>query len=173
MTTLDIVVRAAHGTYIARHKGVAASCTAGEQQAATSLGTKLFGLSLVRCVGLGARADDLPGITRWQLVAEPVFAWAWASGLLEIGRGPIPKDALPVATGMHIDLQLELAVTARHGEDKTKGQLLVPGSYDASDDDQVLDALISWLELCNRRNKPVGTVKYRERKRDEARLGPT
>ena len=147
---LDIKVRSSLGTYTTnRVYGKQASCTAGPKQAAERLGQKLYGQSLLAVVD--APHNQQNGESHWRLHAEPVFAWAWQSGLIEFGR-KVPEGALMFATGMDTALQERVGTVARHGQGKSEGKLLVPGVPEAETDFQQVDALIVWTAWCARRN---------------------
>lgn len=93
----------------------------------------------------------------------PQVAWCWASGLIEIGDA-VPADkpdgsgALQIATGPKYALKARVGVMARHGRGDGAGQLLVPGVPEASDQDEAMDALSTWLTLCNKRKARDGVV---------------
>ena len=147
---LDIKVRSSLGTYTTnRVHGKQASCTAGPKQAAERLGQKLYGQSLLAVVD--APHNQQNGESHWRLHAEPVFAWAWQSGLIEFGR-VVPEGALKFATGIDTTLQERVGTVARHGKGKSAGKLLVPGIPEAEGDDQQINALIVWTNWCARRN---------------------
>lgn len=147
---LDIKVRSSLGTYTTnRTHGKQASCTSGPKQAAERLGEKLYGQSLVAVVQ--APHNQQNGESHWRLHAEPVFAWAWQSGLIEFGR-VVPEGALKFATGIDTALQERVGVLARHGQGKSDGKLLVPGIPEAEDEQAQVDALIAWVEWCAKRN---------------------
>ena len=147
---LDIKVRASLGTYTTnRVYGKQASCTSGPKQAAERLGQKLYGQSLVAVVE--APHNQQNSESHWRLHAEPVFAWAWQSGLIEFGR-KVPKGAVKFATGIDTTLQELVGVLARHGKGRGEGQLLVPCVPEAESEDAQVDALIDWTEWCAKRN---------------------
>ena len=147
---LDIKVRSSLGTYTtSRTHGKQASCSAGPKQAAERLGEKLYGLSLVAVVEAPHNLQN--GESGWRLHAEPVFAWAWQSGLIEFGR-VVPEGALKFATGIDTALQSRVAVLARHGQGKSDGKLLVPGIPEAEDENAQVDALIAWVQWCAKSN---------------------
>ena len=147
---LDINVRSTLGTYTTdRVHGKQASCTAGPEQAARRLGEKLYGPSLVAVIQ--APYIQQNGESFWSLHAEPVFAWAWPSGLIEFGR-VVPDGALKFATGIDTALRERVGVLARHGRGKSDGKLLVPGVPEAENEDDQLDALIAWVDWCARGN---------------------
>lgn len=147
---IDIKVRQTLGTYTTnRVFGKQASCTEGPEQAARRLGEKLYGKSLLAVVA--APHNQQNGESHWRLHAEPVFAWAWQSGLIEFGR-KVPEGALMFATGIDTTLRERVGTVARHGQGKSDGKLLVPGVPEAEGDDQRLDALIEWTAWCARRN---------------------
>ena len=147
---IDIKVRQTLGTYTTnRVYAKQASCTAGARNAAEALGQKLYGQSLVTVVA--APHNQQNGESHWRLHAEPVFAWAWQSGLIEFGR-VVPEGALKFATGIDTALQERVGAVARHGQGKSEGKLLVPGIPEAEGDDQQIDALIAWTEWCAKRN---------------------
>lgn len=147
---LDIKVRSSLGTYTTnRVHGKQASCTAGPKQAAERLGQKLYGKSLLAVVA--APHNQQNGESHWRLHAEPVFAWAWQSGLIEFGR-KVPEGALMFATGMDTTLRERVGTVARHGQGKSDGKLLVPGVPEAETGFQKVDALIVWTERCAKSN---------------------
>lgn len=147
---LDIKVRSSLGTYTTnRVHGKQASCTAGAKQAADRLGEKLYGQSLVAVVE--APHNQQNGESHWRLHAEPVFAWAWQSGLIQFGR-VVPEGALKFATGIDTALQELVGVLARHGQGKSDGKLLVPGIPEAQDLYEQVDALIAWVQWCAKSN---------------------
>lgn len=147
---LEIKVRSSLGTYTtSRVYGKQASCSSGPKQAAERLGQKLYGQSLVTVVEVSRSLSN--GESRWFLHSEPVFAWAWQSGLIEVGR-VVPEGALMFATGIETALQERLCVLARHGQGKSDGKLLVPGIPEAEDEDAQIDAFITWVEWCAKRN---------------------
>lgn len=146
----DIVVRQTLGTYqTSTVRGLKASCTTGAQQAAQRLGEKLFGKSLVTASNVPGPADH--SVTYWQLLAEPVFAWAWQSGRIEVGK-QVPEGALRVATGMEAPLQKMVSALARHGRGHSEGLLLVPGVPEAKTSIDKLRALNTWTDWCAQRN---------------------
>lgn len=148
--TTDVTVRSAGGTYQTNTvQGMRASCTAGDKNAAQRLGEKLYGASLVTVEPLPRGSDHT--ITHWRLHAEPVYAWAWQSGLIEIGR-EVPEGALSFATGMEPQLVHRLVVLARHGQGRSEGKLLVPGVPEAETGDAKADALIAWVDWCAKGN---------------------
>ena len=147
---LDVKVRQTLGTYTTnRVHGKQASCSAGPEQAARRLGQKLYGQSLVAVVD--APHNQQNGECHWRLHAEPVFAWAWQSGLIEFGR-KVPEGALKFATGIDTALQERVGVLARHGKGQSKGKLLVPGVPEAENDIEKVDAFIAWTEWCAKSN---------------------
>ena len=147
---LDIKVRSSLGTYTTnRVHGKQASCSAGPKQAAERLGQKLYGQSLVAVVD--APHNQQNSESHWRLHADPVFAWAWQSGLIEFGR-VVPEGALRFATGIDPVLQALVCILARHGRGKSEGQLLVPGVPEADNEIAQVDALIAWTEWCAKRN---------------------
>ena len=147
---LDIKVRSSLGTYTTnRVYGKQASCTAGPKQAADRLGQKLYGQSLLAVVD--APHNQQNGESHWRLHAEPVFAWAWQSGLIEFGR-VVPEGALMFATGIDTALQQQVGALARHGQGQSDGKLLVPGVPEAETEFQQVDALIVWTEWCAQGN---------------------
>ncbi len=167
---LDIVVRASGSTYLASAMGQRASCTASPDLAAARLGEKVFGMSLVRI----ERAEPMPAddhnVSRWELWGEPITAWCWQSGLIEIGRA-MPEGALKIATGLHRDLERVLSVLARHGQGASDGKLLVPGVPETEDGDGKVDALTDWLQECAGRKVAsigFGSVKFNAKQRDRA-----
>lgn len=148
--TQDITVRSTGGTYLTSTvRGQKASCTAGEKQAAERLGDKLYGASLVTVEPLPH--GNTHGVTRWRLHAEPVTAWAWQSGLIEFGK-EVPEGALSFATGMDRPLRSIVSVLAREGQGKSAGLLLVPGVPEAESSRQQINAFITWVEWCAKRN---------------------
>jgi hypothetical protein len=149
--TIDIMVRASTSTYFTCSvRGMKASCTAGDKQAAERLGEKLYGASLVTVEPLPReRAENTT--TFWRLHAEPVHAWAWQSGLIEFGR-EVPEGALSFATGMDRPLRELVSALARHGQGKSEGKLLVPGVPEAETGRQKVDAFIAWVAYCAKGN---------------------
>lgn len=87
---------------------------------------------------------------------KPLIAWAWATGLIQLGT-EIPDGALPIARSKnHHQLREVICVLARHGY--TAGQLLVPGIPEAPDQQEALNALIKFTNrvehyLLNKGNK--------------------
>lgn len=73
-----------------------------------------------------------------------MIAYTWASGLIEFG-GETPEGALPIAIAKDAQqgerLREIVRVLARHGKGESKGQLLVPGIPEASDQQQAMKAL--------------------------------
>ena len=146
----DIKVSSSHSGYTTnRVHGMQASCTSGAKQAAERLGKKLYGESLVAVVAAPHNLQN--DKSEWRLHAEPIFAWAWQSGLIEFGR-VVPDGALRVATGLDLQLRALVAVRAREGMGKSKGKLLVPGVPEATDGNSKVDALISWVDWCAKSN---------------------
>ena len=161
--TTDITVRSVTGTYQTNTvKGMRASCTVGDRQAAQRLGEKLYGASLLIVEQL-PRDSDM-NLTHWRLHAESVHAWAWQSGLIEFGR-EVPEGAIRFATGMDVPLQERVGVLARHGQGKSEGKLLVPGVPEAATGAAKIDALIAWVDLCAKGNgtHPAGGVVFTTR----------
>lgn len=149
-THIDITVRAAYGTYLTnRVTKTQASNTCGPEQAAWRLGQKLFGASL----DLVERLDtgDVTNVTNWRLHATEHCAWAWQSGLIEIGP-KAPAGALQFAVGMEAPLRAVLSAVARHGQGKSEGKLIVPGVPEAKVGKAKVDALIDWQRQCARCN---------------------
>ncbi|MDD5031178.1 MAG: hypothetical protein PHH58_17065 [Rhodoferax sp.] len=148
--TTDITVKSVCGTYQTNTvQGMRASCTTGDRQAAERLGEKLYGASLVTVSQVPVRGDHT--CTHWQLYAEPVHAWAWASGLIEFGR-EVPEGAISFATGMAVPLRDLVGAVARHGKGKGEGQLLVPGVPEGETGKAKVDALTAWVEWCAKAN---------------------
>lgn len=81
----------------------------------------------------------------------PSFAWAWASGFIEIGD-TVPDDAIKIAEGVQCRLKNQVGVLARHGQGRSAGRLLVPGVPEADTQEAKGDALAKWLEWCARGN---------------------
>lgn len=81
----------------------------------------------------------------------PSVAWAWASGLIEIGD-TVPDGAIKIAEGPMCDLKLKVGVAARHGRGNCAGKLLVPGIPEAETEQTKGDALARWLEWCAKGN---------------------
>lgn len=147
---LDIKVRQTLGTYTTnRVHGKQASCSAGPEQAARRLGEKLYGQSLLAVVA--APHNQQNGECHWRLHAEPVFAWAWQSGLIEVGR-VVPGGAMKLATGIETALRERVGVLARHGRGNSDGKLLVPGVPEAKNGREQVDALIAWVDWCAQSN---------------------
>ena len=153
-SVLDVKVAIELGTYITnRTHGAQASCTSGAKQAAERLGLKLYGESFV--VAVAAPHNLQNGESHWRLHAEPVFAFAWQTGLIGFGR-VVPESALGFATGFDIQLRQRVAVLARHGQRAANDTLLVPGVPEADDALDKIDALIYWVDQCAENNeKPV------------------
>lgn len=137
-----IRVRQHGGTYLTNTvRGIKASCTVGERQAADRMGQKLYGDSFLRAEPLKYRTEF--GTSNWKLHAEPVFAWAFAGGVIGFGR-EVPEGALKFATGIDTDLRLVVQVAAR--ESYAKGVLLVPGVPEAANQKKAMDAFIAWVD---------------------------
>ncbi len=150
--TTDIIVRQNNGTYQTNSiGGVKASCTCGERQAAERMGQKLYGQSFLRAERLKNLSSDDHNVSHWRLLAEPVRAWAWQSGLIEFGR-KMPEGALSFATGIDTKLREVVGVLARHGQGQDEGRLLVPGVPEAAGETGQIDALIAWVEWCAKGN---------------------
>lgn len=81
----------------------------------------------------------------------PSVAWAWASGLIEIGD-TVPDDAIKIAEGVQCRLKSQVGVLARHGQGQSAGRLLVPGVPEASTQEAKGNALAKWLQWCARGN---------------------
>lgn len=146
----DVKVCSSHSGYRTnRVHGMQASCTAGAKQAADRLGKKLYGDSLVAVVAAPHNLQN--DKSEWRLHAEPIYAWAWQSGLIEFGR-VVPGGALRVATGLDLQLRARVAVLAREGMVKSEGKLLVPGVPEATDGNAKVDALIAWVDWCAKGN---------------------
>lgn len=79
-------------------------------------------------------------------------AWAWASGLIEIGDNPVPDGPIKIAEGPMYYLELKVGVAARHGQGNSAGNLLVPGIPEAETEQAKGDALAKWLEWCAKGN---------------------
>lgn len=143
-----IQVRQYGGTYLTNTvRGIKASCTSGERQAADRMGQKLYGESFLRAEPL--KAAPAVGMSSWKLHAEPVFAWAFAGGVIGFGR-EVPEGALKFATGLDTDLREAVGVAARHGYEK--GVLLVPGVPEAKNQKKAMDAFHAWVHWCEKRN---------------------
>lgn len=86
----------------------------------------------------------------------PQIAWCWASGLIEFGD-ELPTDnadgsgAIQIAIGPKFALKNWLEVVARHGKGESAKKLLVPGVPEASNGDEALKALETWLKWCKPR----------------------
>ena len=146
----DIEVTSSHDCYKTnRVHGKQASSTAGAKQAAERLGKKLYGDSLVAVIDAPHNLQNAE--CKWRLYAEPMFAFAWASGLIEFGHD-VPPGALKFATGFDLQLRERVAVLARQGMGKSEGKLLVPGVPEAADDMASVDALIAWVDWCAKAN---------------------
>lgn len=74
----------------------------------------------------------------------PMFAFCWASGLIEFGES-VPTGAILIARGPKVDLKFEIEVMARHGRGNSDGKLLVPGIPEAADQRAAGDALKIFL----------------------------
>lgn len=81
----------------------------------------------------------------------PSVAWAWASGLIEIGDA-VPDGAIKIAEGPMCELKVQVGVLARHGRGRGAGQLLVPGIPEAGTEQAKGDALANWLAWSARGN---------------------
>ncbi|MGE0333189.1 MAG: hypothetical protein AB7P37_21120 [Ramlibacter sp.] len=150
-TAIEVAVRQTTGTYqTAAVNGVKASCTAGEQQAAEAFGRKYFGPAFVGVELVQPSTSFKP--STWRVSADPkAYAWAWATGLIEIhDELPVgPDTAIAFASGPRRALELILGGVARHGWGVCEGQLLVPG---VAENKHVEDALIA-LNLWVNRNR--------------------
>ena len=84
----------------------------------------------------------------------PMYAWCWASGLIEFGA-TLPKDgedgsgAIVIAEGPAYALEACVSVLARHAYD---GRLLVPGVPEAGSQHVAGKALADWLAWCGKSN---------------------
>lgn len=85
---------------------------------------------------------------------SPLFAWCWASGLIELGETP-PADksdgsgAIVFGYGPQFTLKPLIEVLARHGKGESEGKWMVPGVPEAPDQDTAFDALDSWVRVCS------------------------
>ena len=75
------------------------------------------------------------------------IAWADRRGVIEFGQAPAPDGMIVIArsrgrTGQR--MRDRVSAAARHAYDGTT--LLVPGIPEAEDDDEALDALISFRD---------------------------
>ena len=85
----------------------------------------------------------------------PMLAWCWPTGLIQIGE-VMPVDgrgAIAVASGPASALLAALASVAsyRHGTGPGTFDLVVPGVREVSDGYRALDALLSWVAWCRKR----------------------
>lgn len=148
--TADIRVKSTHNGYITnRIKGKQASCTIGAEFAARRLGEKLFGKSLLKVEALPLSEGGL--IRNYRLHAEPIYAFCWASGLIDFGK-VVPEGAIRFAIGIDNELQDHVAVLARRGMGASEGKLLVPGIPEAKSKNAAVDALIAWVEWAEKGN---------------------
>jgi hypothetical protein len=148
--TADIRVKPTHNGYITnRVKGKQASCTIGPEVAAQKLGEKLFGKSLLLVESLPMSEGGL--IKNYRLHAEPVYAYCWASGLIDFGK-VVPEGAIRFAMGIDKELQEHVAALAREGMGASKGKLLVPGIPEAKSPNDAVDALIAWVGWAKKGN---------------------
>lgn len=151
---VDIQVKLSTGTYqTTAVNGVKASCTAGEKQAAERFGEKFFGPAYVGVELVRAGTPYKPAT--WRVNADPTgYAWAWASGLIEVFDVPPDRNggALLIATGPRRALHQALAMLAREGLGKSAGKLLVPGVPEAKSQHDAMTSLILWVNDCKRRN---------------------
>lgn len=81
-------------------------------------------------------------------LATPLIAWAWASGLIELGT-ELPEGALPIALSTNKKALTDIVdVLARHGY---RGELLVPGCPEAKDQNEARIALTRFRYLVEER----------------------
>ncbi len=81
-----------------------------------------------------------------------ITAYAWASGLIEIGY-KVPDGALPIISGDELRVRELIDVYARHS--RINEQLLVPGVPEANNQHDACSALIKFTEII--------TVEYLEK----------
>lgn len=86
-----------------------------------------------------------------RVTQTPAVAWAWSSGLIEIG-GSVPDGAIKIAEGRFIYLKAVLEVLARQGKGDSAGKLFVSGIPEAETQKTKGDALAQWLEFCAKGN---------------------
>lgn len=72
-----------------------------------------------------------------------VFAYAWASGLIEFGKA-YPDGALPIYSGEESRLREAVTIHARHA--RTSESLLVPGIPEATNQREALEVLIDFSD---------------------------
>ena len=77
-----------------------------------------------------------------------IVAFARASGLIGFGE-TCPTDALPLMSGDEKEVRHEVEVLARHS--RTNDDLFVPGIPEASNEDDALIALVSFIKLIETR----------------------
>ncbi|EFT1333356.1 host nuclease inhibitor protein [Salmonella enterica] len=73
-----------------------------------------------------------------------ITAYAWASGLIEIGH-KVPDGALPIISGDELRVRELIDVYARHS--RINEQLLVPGVPEANNQHDACSALIKFTEI--------------------------
>lgn len=93
----------------------------------------------------------------------PEVAWCWASGLIEFGNAMPPDQvdgsgAIEIARGPKYALRGRVGALARHGRGESKGQLLVPGVPERTDQKDKADALAEWLAWCGMRKNKDGVT---------------
>ncbi|CAN5436382.1 hypothetical protein BH10PSE18_BH10PSE18_18760 [soil metagenome] len=163
MTTISISVRYTGGAYqTSALNKQRASSTMSDQAAADRLGGKVFGPAFIRS-SLTERVDAALG--RWLIEGDDkAYAWAWASGLIDIHDAMPSKrheGAIAFASGPRRALEERLGVLARHGQGASEGELLVPGVPEAENDDAGLEALMAftkWAGKANERPDVYGVV---------------
>ncbi|HGE8287394.1 TPA: host nuclease inhibitor protein [Serratia marcescens] len=72
-----------------------------------------------------------------------IFAYAWASGLIEFGT-EYPAGALPIYAGEDAPLRDAVTIHARHA--RTSESLFVPGIPEAANQHEALDVLIDFSD---------------------------
>lgn len=72
-----------------------------------------------------------------------IFAYAWASGLIEFGT-TYPDGALPIYSGEEAPLREAVMISARHS--RINDDMLVPGIPEAVNQREALDALINFSD---------------------------
>ncbi|HAK9039924.1 TPA: host nuclease inhibitor protein [Escherichia coli] len=77
-----------------------------------------------------------------------LIAWAWSSGLIELGY-VLPEGALPIVAGKPATVRHVIDVVARHGRDERE-QLLVPGIPEAVTEEEAFKAMIRFCREVRR-----------------------
>lgn len=78
-----------------------------------------------------------------------LIAWAWSSGLIELGY-VLPEGALPIVAGKPATVRHVIDVVARHGRDEQE-QLLVPGIPEAVTEEEAFNAMVQFCREVRRR----------------------